>query len=113
MTATNRRAAGKAQDQAKPDLCIHDLDPAACAECNGTAAAQREAEAKPEPEPKPELPSAAFDLGRGRIVYYRPSMTTPDGVTVDCPHQQWGHGSEKAALGCVRKMAAAAGVKLA
>jgi hypothetical protein len=64
-------------------------------------------------EPQPELPTAAFDLGAGRIVYYRPSLTLPDGVTVDCPHEQWGHGSEKTALACIRKAAAEHGVKLA
>jgi hypothetical protein len=66
-----------------------------------------------QPEAQPELPAAAFDLGRGRIVYYRPSLTLPDAVTVDCPHAQWGHGSEKAAMACLRKMAAGRGVELA
>lgn len=115
MAATRSRATRAAekaqQDQAKPELCIHDLDPAACAECNGTAAAQREAEAQP--EPKPELPTATFDLGAGRIVYFRPSLTLPDGTVTDCPHEQWGHGSEKTALTCARKMASEHGVGLA
>jgi hypothetical protein len=113
MAATKSRATRAAekaqQDQAKPELCIHDLDPAACAECNGTAAAQREAEAQP--EPKPELPTAALDLGKGRINYYWPALTV-DGESIDCPHAQWGHGSEKTAMACARKMAADRGVKL-
>jgi pyruvate/2-oxoglutarate dehydrogenase complex dihydrolipoamide acyltransferase (E2) component len=79
---------------------------------------QPEPEPTPDPEPaapaKPEpKPTAPFNLGAGRITFYRPSLTLPDGTVVDCPHEQWGHEKEPHAMKCLRKLAAEHGVALA
>ncbi len=107
------RAAEKAaQDQQpKPEQCPHDLDPATCAECNGSAAAERQAGTQPEAEPKPDLPLATGDLGAYQLTYHKPTLTLPDGTTVGCD-SRWGHEQPKAALACLRKLAADHGVRV-
>jgi hypothetical protein len=85
----------------------------AATKSHASRAAGKAAQDQQQPGPQPELPTATFDLGAGRIVYYRPSLTLPDGTVLDCEHQQWGHGTEKTALACARKMAAEHGVELA
>jgi cell division protein FtsN len=71
---------------------------------------EQEQEEQPEPEP---TPTAAYDLGEGRIRFYRPVLTLPSGETVECPHDRWGHELEPHAMKCLRKLAAGHGVKLA
>jgi hypothetical protein len=71
---------------------------------------QPEPEQEAQPEPKP---AATFDLGAGRITFYRPSLTLPDGTVVDCPHDTWGHEKEPHAMKCLRKLATEHGVTLA
>jgi hypothetical protein len=76
--------------------------------------AAQDQDQQPAPEQqKQELPRATFDLGAGRIVYHRPSLTLPDGTVIDCGHETWGHAKAPAAMACLRKMAAERGVELA
>lgn len=59
-----------------------------------------------------ELPLATGTLGAGRIVYHQPQLTMPSGEVIDCGHSQWGHAKPAAAAACLRKMAAANGVRV-
>jgi hypothetical protein len=126
--ADRRIAAENAKLTPKPELCPHDLDPATCAECNGTAAAEREAEAKPEQpkaederededgedgedEPEPSLPTAQLNIGRYPYWMHRPSVTAPDGTKHTCPHRD-GHTKVKDAMTCARSIASEHGVTI-
>jgi hypothetical protein len=109
-TATTRKSrAQRSAEQAEQDATkaaeSGDIEPTA-------EAVEQAAAEQAKPEPKPDLPLATGDLGQGRIVYYQPSVTLPDGTVIDCPHSTWGHGSEKAATACLRKVAAEHGVRL-
>jgi hypothetical protein len=85
------------------ELCMHDLDPATCAECNGSAAAERQAEAGPQAEPEPSQPTAQLNIGRYPYWLHRPQLVGPDGATHTCQHRD-GHGQIKAAMACARSL---------
>jgi hypothetical protein len=102
------------------ELCPHDLDPSTCAECNGTAAAEREAEAKPE-QPKADTdPFATVTSTEVAMPYFRGQVQVrvpgPDGtaetvetLTCEC---QWAHTTPEIAAKCGRKLAAGRGLKV-
>jgi hypothetical protein len=101
--ADRRNAAEQAKITPKPELCPHDLDPATCAECNGSAEAERQAEAQPEAKPEPSQPTAQLNIGRYPYWLHRPQLVGPDGATHTCQHRD-GHGQIKAAMACARSL---------
>jgi hypothetical protein len=115
MAAQTKSRAARAAEQNEQDAIkaaeAGEIEPTA--EAVEQAAAEQE-QPQPEPEAKPEgKPTATYDLGHGRIVFYRPSLTLRDGTVTDCPHAQWGHEKEQHAMKCLRKLAAEQGVALA
>src|SRR6059058_2582745 len=104
--------------QPKPEQCPHDLDPATCAECNGSAAAERQAEAKPEPKPEPAGPYATVSSEPVMMPYFRGvaeiRAAGPDGAEIierlvcTC---RWAHTDEAIAAKCGRRLAAKRGLK--
>lgn len=88
---------------------------------SAAASTQNGAAADPEPQGKqadpkpvvPELPEATYDAGEYQLTYRKPVVTTADGTKLTCPHTTWGHGDERSAKACGRKLAAAAGVRIA
>jgi len=102
--ATTKSRAQRSADQAKADQDQEQQQPEE----------QQQEQPQPEAQPKPEdKPTATFDLGHGRILFYRPSLRLADGTVTDCPHVQWGHEKEQHAMKCLRKLAADRGVTLA
>jgi hypothetical protein len=81
----------------------------------GQATGSREPTPALAPRPAaPELPVAqASDLGGYDLRYYHPVVRLADGTEKKCPHQPYGHGDEKIAARCMRKLASEAGVRLA
>lgn len=77
MATTTRKPKA---DQPKPELCPHDLDPATCAECNGSAQAERDKQPEPEPQPEPSQPTAALSMSRYPYWLLRAQITGPDGT---------------------------------
>jgi hypothetical protein len=117
-TKTRQSRASRAAEQAEENAALaaaeeNAIKAAEAGEIEPTAEAVEEAAAaEPEPESKVELPVVQGDLGRGRIVYFQPSLKLPDGTTVECEHSTWGHSKESAAAACLRRLAAANGVQV-
>lgn len=96
------------QQQAKPEPCKHDLDPAQCAECNGSAKAEQRPDVA---TPKPDLPVAVASLGSYQITYHKPSITLPSGEVITHPGK-WGTESPKTAAAWLRAEAAKHGCRV-
>ena len=108
MTTTKDKAQDKEQ---APELCIHDMDSATCAECNGAAAREDQEGEAPEADPEPEQAKATWDAGEYQLPQFRPVVTGPDGARYECKHH-WGHGDERSARKCAGSLAGAAGLSL-
>jgi hypothetical protein len=115
--ADRRNAAEQAKITPKPELCPHDLDPATCAECNGSAAAERQAEAQPEAKPEPTGPYAQLAGVEVHIPVYRGvvRVIAADGEvieTIEC-ECRWAHTTPEIAVKCGRKLAVKRGLRIA